>query len=956
MFHQHSSVSTQDIRREYERKDSVRSRKTRHPKQEPSMNDSRYLMYTDKESYISDTAGFTRSDAKRKSTFRLVTDFFRRRLRISQKDKRAQLGYENFSTDVYRHDFQNGYQVASNTGTPYSQRRGSVRGGARSLGKTGSRSRSSSGGTQSIQRPRLRDKVTDDIDGRTSQRDYSLKRNNSLTTIRTSGKTHLMNSESAPDSFVRSADERASRHGNHQRRLSRSGSSRTFAEDAESGFDSPTGSNSIPVFLPSVPCVTGLPNLGNTCYMNSILQCLSVADTLAEYFVTNAYRKDLKFKSLDGIRSNSVAVAFHKVLKALWCNEPSEQCIQDFRSAIALYNDVYAANYQQDAQELLVWLLDRLHEELDIPSSWNSSDLTEQRFEESSALKRNEHRSAITNIFSACFLSSVECMSCHFRTTKPDPFTCVSLQVPEQETPVFITLARLRKPQKLFCLGLKVKMKGKIKDVEECISRGFIDSGNLVIVTQLSEFGFTFLDRSTTIRNLDRSELFAIEMTPSSRDKIAIVFVVVDSSGNGERDHGVPITQPFVCSVSRFADYQEICNLLLEAIQRCRESDYNIRFPDLRSFQLVVFDGWRKLFYLDPCASKPLCNDPVNKSLVEISNEYNESTLILQLLLMTRNISFLSWVISEYRETEFHPSYQTLKDLGASTTLTDCLKEYTHPEPLVWTCGNCEGKHGEKTMQFESLPEVLLKDGSMGKLARKIDYPTAALNMSPFISQEYHEYGEKTNEYSTRQQQNRQPRATTDAVYVDVNMDNVYDLFGIVHHMGTSTDSGHYTATTKNPIDGKWRYFDDTVVQEVTSPTTIESSTVYLLFYERRSARRQINCSSSGHSSTESGIQEHWFNRIAVSLTAKSKWTNLRTNQQFNDDEEEPKLSASKDASLAVGSRQFQAKNELLAGNFQRNEFVRNNRSPSVLAPQYQSQISKNYLTRTDSTAQNVWF
>ena len=111
-----------------------------------------------------------------------------------------------------------------------------------------------------------------------------------------------------------------------------------------------------------------------------------------------------------------------------------------------------------------------------------------------------------------------------------------------------------------------------------------------------------------------------------------------------------------------------------------------------------------------------------------------------------------------------------------------------------------------------------------------------------------------------------------------------------------------------------------------------------------------------GHSSTESGIQEHWFNRIAVSLTAKSKWTNLRTNQQFNDGEEEPKLSASKDASLAVGSRQFQAKNELLAGNFQRNEFVRNNRSPSVLAPQYQSQISKNYLTRTDSTAQNVWF
>ena len=64
--------------------------------------------------------------------------------------------------------------------------------------------------------------------------------------------------------------------------------------------------------------------------------------------------------------------------------------------------------------------------------------------------------------------------------------------------------------------------------------------------------------------------------------------------------------------------------------------------------------------------------------------------------------------------------------------------------------------------------------------------------------------------------------------------------------MGTSIDSGHYTATTKNPMDGKWRYFDDMVVKDVNSPIDVETSTVYLLFYEKRSAKRQLTCSSSG--------------------------------------------------------------------------------------------------------------
>ena len=40
----------------------------------------------------------------------------------------------------------------------------------------------------------------------------------------------------------------------------------------------------------------GLQNIGNTCFMNSALQCLSASDCFSAYFLSDQYLKDINKK------------------------------------------------------------------------------------------------------------------------------------------------------------------------------------------------------------------------------------------------------------------------------------------------------------------------------------------------------------------------------------------------------------------------------------------------------------------------------------------------------------------------------------------------------------------------------------------------------------------------------------------------------------------------------------
>ncbi len=104
----------------------------------------------------------------------------------------------------------------------------------------------------------------------------------------------------------------------------------------------------------------GLSNLGNTCFMNSGLQCLSHCSLLTDYFLSDKYEADINTDNPISL-GGELAKEYANLIGALWRDGALTVTPRKFKSSLARFAPQFSGYMQQDAQELLAFLLDGLH-------------------------------------------------------------------------------------------------------------------------------------------------------------------------------------------------------------------------------------------------------------------------------------------------------------------------------------------------------------------------------------------------------------------------------------------------------------------------------------------------------------------------------------------------------------------------------------------------------------------
>lgn len=186
------------------------------------------------------------------------------------------------------------------------------------------------------------------------------------------------------------------------------------------------------------PGQCGLYNLGNTCYMNSVLQCMFSTSLLVEYFLKNEYKHDMNRENFLG-SGGEITDGFAVLIKAVWNGNFKNVTPRDFRNTIGRFNTRFSSYSQQDSQELLLFLMDGLHEDLNlIKKREYKEEEDNDKMADGDASKmawdfhKRLNKSIIVELFQGQFKAATQCLHCRKTSRKFDVFMYLSLPLPSR--------------------------------------------------------------------------------------------------------------------------------------------------------------------------------------------------------------------------------------------------------------------------------------------------------------------------------------------------------------------------------------------------------------------------------------------------------------------------------------------------------------------------------------------